>query len=49
MGGGRRRRVSRVWRGGIMSKVEGGRAAVVGGLVGEGGTVAEGIFVGLRG
>jgi len=48
VGVGRRRRVSRVWRGGMMSKVEGGRAAVVGGFVGDGGRVAEGMFVGLR-
>ena len=48
VGVGRRRRVSRVWKGGMMSKVEGGRAAVVGGFVGDGGRVAEGMFVGLR-
>lgn len=48
VGGGRRRRVSRVWRGGMMSKVDGGRAALVGGFVGEGGRVTEGILVGLR-
>ena len=48
VGGGRTRRVSRVWRGGMMSKVEGGRAAAVGGFVGDGARVAEGMFVGLR-
>lgn len=47
MGEGRRRRVSKVWRGGMMSKVEGGRAAVMGGFSGEGGTVAEGMLAGL--
>jgi len=46
--GGRRRRVNRVWRGGMMSKVEGGRAAVVGGFVEDGERVAEGMFVGMR-
>lgn len=47
VGGGRRRRVRRVWRGGRMSKVAGGRAFVEG-AVGDGGRVAEGMIKGLR-